>query len=263
MNEKLRSVDPLIAIVCGFEKSGTTVLNEVLRRHPRLDSGHEVGVLMASTPREFKRVQPYYAFFRQTWKLTPEQTLHCCDTNDWGTFYARAREASPVITDKSTLIFDKTPRYMMQLSEVMEKVPQLPCIVNVRDPRALMHSWACWSGFKDSPAAWLEDNFESNCERFLNYAKGYSVARATERYRLYLNRFETMCLEPRETMISIFDFLGQDFSEEYLFFESEHFVYGNTVTNDHLFPYREDFSDALCNRILDATAEYADWHFHG
>lgn len=262
MNEKRKSVHPLVAIICGFEKSGTTVLNEILRRHPRLDSGHEVGVLMASTPREFKHVHRLYAFFQNSWKLTREQTLHCCDTDGWGTFYQRARDASPVITDKSTLIFDKTPRYMMRLSEVMEKVPELPCVVNVRDPRALMHSWACWSGFKDSPAAWLEDNFESNCERFLNYAHGYSAAKASGRYRLFLNRFEIMCLEPQDTMTSIFNFLGYDFSEEYMFFESEHLVYGNTLTRNHLFPYREDFSDALCHRILDATADYSDWHFH-
>jgi hypothetical protein len=254
---------PLVALVCGFEKSGTTVVNEILRRHPHLDSGHEVGVLMAPSPRAFPAVQPYFSFFRQTWKLTAEQARECCDTDEWARFYARARQASPVIVDKSTLLFDKTPRYMRQLSEVMSRVPQLPCVVNVRDPRALMHSWACWSGFRDSPGDWLEQNFERNCERFLEYACGYATAAGEGQYRLLVNRFETMCLEPERALRRVFDFLGFEFSTDFLYFESEHFVYGNTVSRRHLFPYRGDFSDALCQRILDATAEFSDWHFHG
>jgi hypothetical protein len=80
-----------------------------------------------------------------------EQAGDCCDTDDWAVFYSRARAASAVIADKSTLLFDKTPRYMRELSTVMARVPQLPCVVNVRDPRAVMHSWACWSGFRDAP----------------------------------------------------------------------------------------------------------------
>lgn len=66
-------LDPLRAIVCGYEKSGTTLINEILRRHPQLDSGHEVGVLLVETPRQFHSKQPYCSFFRQTWKLSPEQ----------------------------------------------------------------------------------------------------------------------------------------------------------------------------------------------
>jgi hypothetical protein len=257
------SCHPLVAIVCGFEKSGTTVVNEILRRHPRLDSGHEVGVLLASSPRAFPAIQPYFAFFRKTWKLTPEQAGHCCDTDDWAQFYSRARAASAVIADKSALLFDKTPRYMRELSAVMARVPQLPCVVNVRDPRAVMHSWACWSGFSDAPAAWLEQNFDTNRDRYLEYARGYAEAARTGRYRLLLNRFETMCTEPERALRDVFEFLGFEFSPAYLNFSSEHFVYGNTVTRRHLFPYREDFPDALCQRILDATAEFSDWHYHG
>jgi hypothetical protein len=254
---------PLVAIVCGFEKSGTTVVNEILRRHPRLDSGHEVGVLLASSPRAFPAIQPYFAFFQQTWKLSKEQASDCCDTDDWAVFYSRARAASPVIVDKTVLLFDKTPRYMRQLSTVMDRVPELPCVINVRDPRALMHSWACWSGFRDAPGPWLEQHFESNCERFLDYARGYAAAARSGRYRLLLNQFETMCIEPEQRLRSLFEFLGFEFSPAYLNFHSEHFVYGHTVTREHLFPYRQDFSEALCQRILDATAEFADWHFHG
>lgn len=254
---------PLYAILCGLEKSGTTVLSEVLRRHPELDSGHEVGVLLAPTPRDFPGIQPYFSYFQKTWKLSRDEALACCDTDDIRTFYLRARQASSVIANKRAAIFDKTPRYMKYLPDVLDKVPGLPCIVNVRDPRAVMHSWACWSGHKDAPGVWLEQNFESNRDRYLSYARGYRDAELTRKHRLFLNRFEIMTLEPEQTLSSIFEFLGLSFDRSFMYFESEHFVYGNTISSDYLFPYRKDFTSHLCDRILEATAEFSGWHFHG
>src|SRR5688572_28260285 len=81
------SFDPLIALVCGFEKSGTTLLNEILRRHPDLDSGFEGGFLLGASPRDFRNFQPYYAYFRQTWELSRADMLYICDTDSWGECY--------------------------------------------------------------------------------------------------------------------------------------------------------------------------------
>lgn len=255
--------DPLCAIICGFEKSGTTLLNEILRRHPNLDSGHEVGALLGESPRHFRSKQPYYAFFKKSWKLNSDQLHIICDTGDWGEFYRRARDISPLIADKTTKIFDKTPIYMLHLNEVLARVPALPCVVNVRDPRALMYSWANWSGHTDDPERWLEENFASNCHRFLSYAKGYETALGSHSTRIYLNQFEKLCFSPQKELRGIFEFLGYEFENRFLNFESEHFVYGNTVSEDYVFAYRQRLSDGICERILDATAEFKEWHFHG
>lgn len=257
------SLEPLRAIVCGYEKSGTTLINEILRRHPQLDSGHEVGVLLADSPRQFNRKQPYCAFFKQTWKLSDEQLQQICDTDDWGEFYRRARQTSPLIIDKAVYLFDKTPIYMLHLAEVLAKVPGIPCVVNVRDPRALMLSWANWSGHRDNPGEWIEENFPYCENRFLSYAHGYREALATHGDRILLNRFEPMCLDPEPYMEKIFSFIGFEFSSDYMTFESEHFVHGNTVSQEYLCPYRDALEPALCDRILEATAEFEDWHFHG
>ncbi len=48
-----QATSPLFALVCGFEKSGTTLLNEILRRHPGVDSGFECGFLLGQSPRDF------------------------------------------------------------------------------------------------------------------------------------------------------------------------------------------------------------------
>lgn len=253
---------PLHALVCGFEKSGTTLINEILRRHPRLDSGFEGGFLLADSPREFRHCQPYFAFFKKTWDLTREDVRYICDTDDWGECYRRARERSPVIVDKRSLIFDKTPIYMKHLAPVLDKVPGLPCVVNVRDPRSLFLSWANWSGFRDDPEAWLEANFDDNVQRFLDYARGYEGAVERHSARLLLNRFEILCQEPERVFSELFDFFGLDFSPEYLAFSSQHFVYGNQVSLEYLYPYRGQLSEQLCQRILDATAAFSQWHYH-
>ena len=76
LSTRQNDFSPLAFIVCGFEKSGTTLLNEIFRRHPGLDSGHEVGALLGVSPRTFKAHQPYYNFCMQTWRLQASELEH-------------------------------------------------------------------------------------------------------------------------------------------------------------------------------------------
>jgi Sulfotransferase family len=249
----------LKAIVCGYEKSGTTLINEILRRHPELDSGFEGGFLMASSPRQFQQIKPYYGFFRTKWRLSREDMAHICDTDDWQTCYERARALSPIIENKQAWLFDKTPRYMLMLDEVLTRMPQVPCVVSVRDPRALMHSWARWSGHPDDPEPFLLAHLDEYTQRFLSYARGYQDALANHGQRILLSQFETLCQHPEEAMRAIFEFIGMDFDPAYLSFNSEHFVYGNTVSVDYLCAYRQHLSDATCREILHRTGEFSQW----
>ncbi len=258
-----QATSPLFALVCGFEKSGTTLLNEILRRHPGVDSGFECGFLLGQSPRDFPSIQPYCTFFRQKWGVSKEDIRYICDTDDWDECYRRVRERAGVIEDKHSLLFDKTPAYMKVLDAVLDRATDIPCVVCVRDPRALMCSWAHWSGHKEDAEQWLRDNFASNCERYLSYAHGYSRAMKAHSSRILVSRFEPLCLAPEEKLQQIFHFLGLVFEPDYLYFSSEHFVYGSTVSTDYLFPYRHMLSDSLCRDILEATRDYADWHFHG
>jgi hypothetical protein len=253
---------PLKAIVCGFEKSGTTLLNEILRSHPDLDSGFECGFLLGDSPRDFHTIKPYHAYFKKTWELSREDMQYIFDTDCWDQCYLRARERSPVIKNKSCGIFDKTPIYMLHLDSVLKKAPNVPCIVNVRDPRALMLSWANWSGHKQDAEQWINRNFEENCQRYLSYADGFSEALISHSERIMLNQFETMCLQPEQQLSVIFQFIGLDFKNEYLAFDSKHFVYGNSVSREYLYPYRGVLSEGLCQRILLGTERYSQWHFH-
>lgn len=182
--------------------------------------------------------------------------------DSWGECYRRVRERSPVITDKSVFLFDKTPIYMLHLSEILSKTGDTPCIVNVRDPRALMLSWARWSGHTNDAEQWIKSHMREYCDRYTNYAGGYAKAILHYGDRIFLNRFEVLCTDPTPQLQAIFQFLGLEFSEEYLSFTSEHFVYGNTVSKAYIEPYRGTLSDEICEEILAGTSNYHQWHYH-
>ena len=262
MDSENQELDILKAIICGYEKSGTTLLNELLRRHPSLDSGFECGFLLGDSPRQFKTIMPYYGFFQSKWKMKNTDMRYICDTDSWGECYRRARERSPIIVDKNVFLFDKTPIYMLHLSAVLDKVPHIPCVVNVRDPRALMLSWARWSGHTEDAQQWIECHLEEYCNRYTSYAKGYTQALLQHGDRIFLNSFEQFCQQPRAQLQAIFRFLGLQFEPEYMTFSSEHFVYGNTVSEDYIKPYVSVLSDEICDKILQGTSEYEQWHYH-
>lgn len=165
--------------------------------------------------------------------------------------------------NKSTYLFDKTPIKMLHLDEVLAKVPGIPCVVNVRDPRSLMLSWANWYGHRDNPGKWIEEEFEYFENRFLSYARGYRNALDNHADRIMLNRFEPLCLDPEPHLEKIFGFFGFEFSTEYMTFEPEHFVTGNTVSQEYLYPFLTAPTPELCDRILEATREFEEWHYQG
>ena len=259
MVDKLSS-SPLMAVICGYEKSGTTLLNEILRRHPNLDSGFECGFLLCDSPRDFPKLQPYSGFFKKYWQMSSLDLTYMCDTDNWDECYRRARERSALIQNKSTDLFDKTPKYMLHLTEVLNKVPSIPCIINVRDPRSLMLSWARWSGHTEDAEEWIKDQLESYLDRYLSYANGYTRALESHRERMLLVQFEKLCREPDRYIREIFEFVGLEFQKEYLYFSSDYFVYGNTVSKDYLCPYKECLSLELCESILEGTHRYSQWH---
>jgi hypothetical protein len=88
-----------------------------------------------------------------------------------------------------------------------------------------------------------------------------AAKRDTKAARRLLTRFEELCTDPVPRMEAIFRFLGPEFSEEYLAFSPDHFVYGNTVSTAYLQPYRDTLSDKICEEILDGTINYHQWHY--
>jgi hypothetical protein len=260
---------PLAAIVGGFEGGGTTMLSQILREHPRLDSGFEGGFLLAKTPKDFLSLQPYARDLKNLWNLSDPDLEEICSQPIWPDVYRKLRELSPVIENKESWIFDKTPRYMAYLTEVLQKVPNVPCIILVRDPRAVF-----WTRVKRtynnapegiSKLEWMEKELDPACNAYLAYAKGWQKAVENEELasRILLVQYESLCLNTEEESKRLIEFLGLKFYPTILSFDNKdpryHPCRGKEVSTNYLTEYKQHLSEDICQEIVEKTSEFKDW----
>lgn len=257
----LQNNHPLAVIMCGFERGGTTLMSEILRQNPQLDSGFEGGFLLAEEASDFVAIEPYSTNLKNGWGLGDSQLNYICTANSWSDVYQRLIEQSPIIKNKDTLVFDKTPKYMEVLSNVLTKVPNTHCIVVVRDPRAILYSWFKRSGLKKE--VWLEKQLSMQAQRYLSYASGWKTALENGLgSQILLVKYESLCSNTLSECQRIFDFLGLDFYSYYLSFKYHKKygnVYGGEVSLEYLTEYEQHFSDDVCQQILKATEEFSDF----
>ncbi|MEI2422495.1 hypothetical protein V6O07_19615, partial [Arthrospira platensis SPKY2] len=75
---------PLAALVCGFERGGTTLISEIIRQHPLLDSGFECGFLLGKDPAEFTSIQPYCNMLKAGWGVNDSDlNNYICESETW------------------------------------------------------------------------------------------------------------------------------------------------------------------------------------
>lgn len=208
---------PLAAVVCGFERGGTTVLGQLLRQHPELDAPFEGGFLLARRPRLFPELEPYAPNLRRSLELDEATLREVCDTDDWLEVYRRLSNTSPVLRRPGIALFDKTPRYLSKLPEVLEKVPGVPCIVLARDPVAVLLSWRKRAPMQ--PKRWAQEQLVPQCERYVRYYRGY-VRALDEGFgdRVLLVHYEALCRHPEREAERIFAHLGLAFDPAFLAF---------------------------------------------
>lgn len=246
-------------VICGLEHSGTTLLSELFRQVPGLDAGFECGVLHGRRPRDFPDFEPYYGHMLWGWGLYPDQLAWCCDTDDFRTFYRRLRSAARELKPGTRAVFDKTPRYLMALSAILERVP-VPFLAIAKDPRSTVHS-----DWKSSGADDFDRWFEAYMEEKLGYmriAYGEWQAAAANPRVLRL-RLEDLCLETRCTAERMFAHVGHTFRPEFVVFRTVKFqnTRHGSVASGVPFEYRLDFSPDRCRRLKDAFAEFSEWFY--
>jgi hypothetical protein len=252
---------PLKAIVCGYERGGTSLIAELLRQHPDLDGGFEGGFLLARRPKDFLSVSPYRSNVKLGWGITEEELRYACQADSWHEVYLRLREKAQVIRDKRVLLFDKTPKYMETLPRVLRKVPDIPCVVVVRDPRAVLWSWARRTGMDTT--TWVGEQLRASCKRYVRYGKGWQAAiKAGLGPRMLLIRYEAFCADPKPWAERLFGFLGLEFQESFMHFDPRFpNVYGNRPQQEYINEYRGHFSERTCGEILSRTKRFRDWHW--
>lgn len=259
MNKRNKNNKPLSFMVCGYERGGTTLISEVLKQHPMLNSGFEGGFLLTENIPDFLNFEPYYTNFKRGWKCDEVSMSYICQANSWIGIYKRVVECSPIIENKDSWIFDKTPKYMEHLPNVLEKIPEVPCIVIVRDPRSVLYSWAKRSNL--TKEEWVKRVIKSASQRYTSYAQGYR--KALEKgfgCRILLVQYENICINPTLEFEKIFEFIDFEFDDKYLSFQSIFSnVHGSKISNSYLKEYKDNFSKETCKSILEITKDFSEW----
>jgi hypothetical protein len=251
----------IFCVICGLERSGTTLVSELLRQVPGVDSGFEIGVLLPDTPRDFPGLEPYASALRTNWDLTEPTLAYCCDTDDFAAFYARLRAATPVLRPGTRAMFDKTPRYLTRLADCMDKVP-VPFIVTYKDPRSVV-----FSDFKISGATDFDRWFEGYAPEKVAYMREhygeFQRAEARADGRVCLVRLEELCLRPRETCTRIFAHVGVHFHIGYLAFRTDRFpaTRAGSITVGAPFEYITGLGVVRCRRAARVFGEFDEWFF--
>ena len=244
-------------IICGMEHTGTTLISDLFRQIPGVDSGFECGVLLRNSPLEFPTLEPFFSNMMSGWGLTTEDLKYCCSCQDFDIFYERLRERSKVISKDSTVIFDKTPRYLSELSSVLSR-SECSAIVSYKDPRAIV----C-SDFKraktDDFSSWYSDYRD---KKFTYVRACYNeFSKHSNNSRVTAVGLEDLAMNSRATMERMFDGVGEKFDLAYAVISDLRYsnVKARTVSPEIVFEYRRIFSCEQQELILNDFGCFEAW----
>ncbi len=246
-------------VICGLERSGTTLVSELFRQLPNVDAGFEVGVLLQPSPRDFPANQPFADNMLHDWGLTHDALRACCDTDDFITFYARLQAASTALAPGTKTIFDKTPRYLATLDSCMARI-NVPFIATFKDPRSTVYS-----DFKSSGAADFDRWFDAYAPDKINYMRLHyqqlERARRAADPRLCIVRLEDLCLQPRATCTRILAHAGYDFDFSYVAFRPGRYQLApvGSISVGMPFAYINGLGRVRSDRVGAVFAEFAAW----
>ena len=215
-----------------------------------------MGLLLFDSPRHYfvEMNNPWRDHIQGGWGIDYEELKHACDTDSNEVFYDRLITASSIVKETDTIFFDKTPRYLMRIRQVMKKM-DIPIIVLYKDPRAIVFS--NWKRRKlDLPfIPWLEVNKEKQYIRkcFRNIAN----IQKNPNSPCLVASLEEIGASPVETVGKMFEHVGIEFKEEYLRIGSSRYAQtkGNEINPSLPFEYKTALSaeeqDALTQQLTE------------
>ena len=206
-------------IICGLEHSGTTVVSDIFRQYPGCDSGFECGVLLCDNHRDFASFQPFAENILSGWGITKKQLEITCASNSIGDFYDSLYKNSSLPGISSAHIrFDKTPRYIIDLRSIREKV-DVPTLAVTKDLRSTVAS-----DFKRSKLditqfdEWYADYLPKKTKYLSRVYEGYEYSLTASRSKLI--RLEDLCFNSMQTMKNMFDTVNLEPKIEYFIFKN-------------------------------------------
>lgn len=230
-------------VICGVEHTGTTLISDLFRQIPSIDSGFEVGLLLADSPQEFHTLDPFAKNMLEGWGITAQQFATCCQNSNNEAFYKSLMEASPVLPESTKQIFDKTPRYLSELTSCLEKT-DVPFITSHKDPRAIVYSDYKRSN-SDDFYSWYETYLPGKLQYLSSCYKQQHLHRNNKRVASV--SLEDLALNARQSMEYIFDHVGLHFKLEYLVMNN--LRYKNTKSTSVSIPIAFAYQNALSSDI--------------
>ena len=242
-----------------MEHSGTTLLSDLLRQTGTIESGFEVGVLLADSPRKFEGISPFYENMLAGWSISREQLEHCCDVDSFGEFYERLKSESPLI-EANIDLFDKTPRYATEVRKVFDKT-EAPIIYIYKDPRA-----SVFSDFKRADTDEFDPWFEDYVPRKKSYMRrcynGYIEGNEIDEKFICFS-LEDLCFATRATAEKLYDAVREPFQTSHLVLQN--LRYKNTrkhfVSADVVLEYRMALEPNQISKIESEFSEFQDWFY--
>jgi hypothetical protein len=243
-------------VICGIEHSGTTLLSDIFRQVPTIDSGFETGVLLVDSPREFRNKEPFISNLAPGWRLKPNDLDTVCDCDTFDEFYERLWQLSGVVDHSKTIMFDKTPRYFSTLSSCMQRI-DCRFIASYKDPRAIVAS----------------DYNRAKPNDFLSWFYGYAPDK--KKYLRIIHTqlkliqqgllpnalavsLEDVCLNTRSTLGLLFDHVEQSFDLQYLLLKNLRYRHTKLpyISSNIPFQYLDTFNREQLELIEQEFSEF-------
>jgi len=122
----------LLCIVTGIERSGTTLLANLINSHPKIMSGIECGLLLSNIY-DFDTITPFYNWTIRTngmWGLTKINRKKLLNATSYSEMYYLLKKYSGDVYQNemkslfknADFIIDKTPRYIYYLDKIIKKI---------------------------------------------------------------------------------------------------------------------------------------------
>ena len=255
-------------VICGLEHSGTTLLSDIFRQVDHLDSGFEVGVLLGKSPQNFPEIQPFYNNMAGGWKIENDVLRQICNTDSFANFYESLKLNSKIISPHIEHIFDKTPRYFMDIYSCYDKV-KVPFIGLYKDPRSLVYSdykrsksndFASWyEQYKEPKLSYLESIYNNS---YLKWKKNKAEA-SKQSQDIICVSLENICLNTRETLEKIFAHVNYQFDLEYLLLKNLRYEHTRQpqISSRIPFEYLEGFKKQEIALIKKDFEQLEDWFY--
>lgn len=200
-------------LIVGSPRSGTTLLVQMLNRHPRLFIPPETAFFLQLA--RYRREHPHQSFDLPSftrWYLTsrPAKYLNV-DEQVAGRLLAGATEPVDVLANLMSFLLErsgkcrwgeKTPEHVHNVDDLCRCFPDSQFIVLVRDGRAVVRS-------RLEHPEWRDNLYSAARKWRHDIQAGLKLMEQTGDRSIEV-RYESLVLEPQATIHRILDFLGED-----------------------------------------------------